>query len=680
MSVSALLLLAIPLAQNADWAHYHGSPANTKFSPLKQIHTGNAAGLREAWRYDSGGSFPGSEIQCNPLVIGGVLYATSPALRVFALDAATGRELWTFDPFAGSPARGKQRNRGLMYAKGRIYFAAQHWLHALDARTGKPLAAFGVQGRVDLRRGLGRDPERLTITSTTPGVIHGNLMILGSLTSEDLPSAPGDIRAFDLDTGALTWSFHTIPRPGEPGHETWPPDAYTYTGGANSWSGLTLDAKRGIVYVPTGSASFDFYGANRHGDNLYANCLLALDAKTGKRLWHFQFVRHDVWDRDLPSAPTLLTVRRNGQEIDAVAQITKSGHVWVFNRATGESLFPFEDSPVPASDVEGEKLAAKQRLPLAPPPFSRQMVTGDMVRLPADQARLAKVRSGPQFTPPSTAGTVIFPGFDGGGEWGGASWDPETRLFYVNSNEMAWILRLVPRPAGRAAMRPSELYARNCAGCHGKERQGTPPEFPSLQNLKTPETRVKQVISQGAGRMPRYDHLGEEAIQGLTRWLLSGEDPPVKANTKDVAPGLKYYHDGYNRFLDAEGYPAITPPWGMLTAYDLDQGEIRWKQPFGTYPKLADKNTGSENYGGAVVTAGGLLFIGATNFDKKFHVFDKRTGTLLWETEMPAGGNATPATYMVNGKQYVVIAAGGGKSGAPSSSVYVAYALPDSGR
>lgn len=674
--MARLLLFLVAFALwGADWPSYHGGPANTKFSPLKQIHRANVAQLKEAWRFDSGDEFPGSELQCNPVVVDGILYASTPRLRVVALDAATGQLRWSFDPADGKKTNRKHRNRGVVVAKGRVYFGYENWLYALDAQTGQPVAGFGVKGRIDLREGLGRDPSRLTYSNTTPGVVYRDLLIIGGLTGEDLPSAPGDIRAFDLATGQVRWSFRTIPAPGEFGHQTWPAGARAYAGGANSWAGLTLDEKRGLVFVPTGSAAFDFYGANRHGDNLFANCLLALDAATGRRVWHYQIVRHDVWDRDLPTAPTLVTIRRNGKEIDAVAQITKSGHVWVFERSSGKPLFPVEERAVPASDVDGEKLAAKQVLPLAPPPFSRQQI-------PAELAQARGVRSGPQFTPPSTQGTVIFPGFDGGGEWGGASWDPESRLFYVNANEMAWVLRLVPRPKGRAVSRASELYARHCAGCHRADRKGSPPEFPSLLALKSSPADVARIISGGAGRMPPYKQLGEEAVNGLAAFLLEGKDTLLRANDSPTE-GLKYYHDGYNKMLDVDGYPAIPPPWGTLAAYDLDKGVIRWQQPFGEYPELAAKgrrDTGSENYGGAVVTAGGLLFIAATNFDRKFRAFDKESGKLLWETLLPAPGNATPATYEVGGKQYVVIGAGGGKGdpkkGAVSGGSYVAFALP----
>jgi quinoprotein glucose dehydrogenase len=689
MWTRAFLLWTFAVASSAqDWPAYHGSYANTKYSRLRQIDTTNVQRLHLAWRYDTGDSGKDREMQCNPLIIRGVLYGTTPKLRVFALDAATGKQLWRFDPHDGKEPTSRFRNRGLNYWESgndrRLYFAAGPWLYALDAATGQPVASFGANGRVDLRNDLGRDASNDTITVTTPGVVFKDLLILGSMVSEGLPAAPGHIRAFDARTGKLRWIFHTIPQPGERGYETWPKDGYQYLGAANSWGGLTLDEKRGIVFAPTGSTSFDFYGANRHGDNLYANCLLALRADTGKRVWHFQFVRHDVWDRDLPTAPTLVTVKRNGRAIDAVAQITKSGHVWVFDRETGKSLFPYQEIDVPPSDVDGELLAKKQVLPLKPAPFARQEFTEDMVtqRTPEAHrdvlARLRQVRSGPQFTPPSFQGSVIFPGLDGGGEWGGASWDPETGLFYVNSNEMTWILQLVP--TGRSGPQSGRtLYASNCANCHRDDLKGSPPEFPSLIEIgaRRGEAQVREVIARGAGRMPGFAHLDEPFVEAILAYVLRGEDTEVAA--APAVPSridLKYRLAGYARFTDPDGYPPMNPPWGTLNAIDLNTGEYAWKIPFGEIPGLAP-NTGSENYGGSVVTAGGLLFIGATNNDRKFRAFDKRTGKVLWEYTMDAAGNATPAAYEVNGKQYLVIGAGGGKWGNPSGGSYYAFTLPD---
>ncbi len=678
--------------QNTDWAHYGGSTDNNRYSALKQIHRGNVSKLRVAWTYDTGDAFPGSEMQCHPLIVGGTMYATTPKLRIVAVNAVTGQEKWRFDPHDGREKIGHSRARGVTYwADGdrRIFVTARHHLYALNADTGRPIPSFGTDGRVDLREGLGRPARDVTITSTTPGAVYRDMIIMSVLVSEGLPSAPGHIRAFDMRTGKLRWIFHTLPQPGEPGYETWPPNAHQYSGGTNNWAGMTVDVKRGLVFAGTGSASFDFYGANRTGDNLYANSVLALDAATGKRIWHFQAVKHDVWDRDFPAPPNLVTLKRDGKPVDAVAQITKSGHVFVFERSTGKPLFPIEQVQVPTNGVDGEVLSPTQPLPTLPPPFARQKLTADMLtqRTPAAHEaalkRFRQVRSNGQFEPPSKEGTVIFPGFDGGGEWGGAAFDASTGLLYANANEMAWILRLVERntsapPSGKV------LYQQNCASCHREDLAGTPPEFPALTKTADRYTmnETQALIREGRGRMPGFANLSAAANRAITQYVLTGADLSVAPSTGQPNPiDQKYTHDGYNKFLDPDGYPAIAPPWGTLNAIDLNRGRIAWKIPFGEYPELAAaglKNTGTENYGGPVVTAGGLLFIGATNYDKKFRAFDKLTGKLLWETTLPNAGNATPSIYQVNGKQYIVIAAGGGKAGPKSSGGnYVAFALPD---
>jgi quinoprotein glucose dehydrogenase len=693
IALSIGALAADPDLPFRDWPAV-GNAGGLRYSPLRQINRENVQKLRKVWQFDSHDEYDGSEMQCNPLVVDGVLYATTPRLRVIALDAATGKLLWDFDLHRGEKVSGKQRNRGLSYwtdgkRDQRLYVGLDDYLYALDLRSGKPVDSFGTSGRIDLHDGLGDRAKGMTVRATSPGVVFKDLLIQGTLVAEDLPAAPGHIRAFDVRTGKLRWMFKTIPGPGELGYDTWPKDAYTRIGGANSWAGLTVDAERGIVFVPTGSAAFDFYGANRHGDNLFANCLLALNAATGERLWHFQFVHHDVWDRDLPTAPTLVRVQKDGKAIDAVAQITKSGFIWLFDRQSGKPLNRYEEVKVEASDVDGEELSAKQPLPLEPKPFSRQQLTADMLtnRTPEAHAwavaALAKLRSGPQFTPPSKQGTIVFPGFDGGGEWGGGTYDPETGMFYINANEMAWVLRLVPRTAATGTQTGRTLYARNCSGCHKPDMSGSPPEFPSLKDLgqRVSRERVVTVVNKGAGRMPGFAHLGGASVDAIVQLLMTGENKTVGGAEHEHKAGptpLKYGIDGYNRFLDPDGYPAIAPPWGTLNAINLNTGEYAWKQPFGELPALVEKgirNTGSENYGGSVVTAGGLLFIGATNYDRKFRAFDKSNGKLLWETMLPAAGNATPAVYQVKGKQFVVIGAGGGKSGAPSGGSYVAFAL-----
>jgi len=698
MTKLTLLFALLPLSlfpQNRSWSSYGGGLDNTHYSALTQINRQNVSQLQVAWTYDSGDAFPGSEMECNPIVVDGVLYATTPKLRVIALDAATGTLKWSFDPNHGRRVVNKARNRGVaLWADAatsakRIFFVSRQYLYALDAATGQPIPGFADEGRIDLRRDLGRDPAQQFITDTSPPIVYKDLLIVGSLVNETLPAAPGDVRAYDARSGKLRWSFHTIPHPGELGYDTWPPDAWQYIGGVNNWAGMSLDAARGIVFVPTGSASFDFYGSNRVGDNLFANCLLALNAETGQRIWHYQTVHHDLWDRDLPTPPALVTVQRDGRAVDAAAQLTKSGFVYLFDRATGKPLFPIETRKYPASEAPGEVTAASQPLPTKPAPFARQILTADMLTTRTPEAHQAvletfkKIRSNGQFIPPSTAGTIVFPGFDGGGEWGGPAFDPETGLLYVNSNEMPWILRLVPRETGPAKSGKA-LYLNECSSCHRPDLAGSPPEFPSLQRIsdKLEEGEVYNIVQQGAGRMPSFARLKGPELDAIIRYVVYGEDTSVAAQSSKPSPAKpfpmdqRFRIDGYNRFLDPDGYPAVKPPWGTLNAINLNTGEYSWKIPFGEYPALNQHDTGSENYGGAVVTAGGLLFIAATNFDKKMHAFDKATGKLLWEAELPAAGNATPAVYELNGKQYIVIACGGGKSNAPSGGSYVAFSLP----
>lgn len=697
---TALLFLPITFAQGqertapwgyTEWRAYHGGPENLHYSSLKQIDRTNVPKLTVAWTYDTGDVFQGSELQCNPVIANGLLYATSPKARLFALDAATGILRWSFDPHHGEKDSSVFRIRGTTYWESgndrRIFYAVRQYLYAINAMTGKPIKTFGQGGRVDLREGLGRDPATVSVSANTPGIIYNDLLIIGSLVSEDLPAAPGDIRAFDVRTGKIRWTFHTIPRQGEFGYDTWPKDAWTYIGGANNWAGMSLDVKRGLVFAPTGSAAFDFYGGNRVGDNLFANTLLALKAETGERIWHFQAVKHDVWDRDFPTAPSLVTVKRDGRLIDAVAQPTKSGHLYLFERDTGKPLFPIEYRRVPPSEIEGEVLAGTQPLPLYPPPFARQRFTRDMVTRRTPEAhrvmleKFDKTRNGDQFTPPSLEGTFVFPGLDGGAEWGGAAFDPETGLLYVNSNEMVFILTIVPRPLPKQISAARPAYSANCASCHGGDMKGAS-GFPSLVNVgrKFKKEEIAGIIREGRGRMPGFLHLGEEGIAALAHFLATGEDKEFVPPAGELPRyWTQYKFDGYPKFLDPEGYPGFEPPWGTLNAIHLDTGEYAWKIPFGEFPELAAqglKNTGTENYGGGVVTAGGLLFIGATNHDKKFHAYDKLTGELLWEATLPAAGNATPAIYEIKGRQFVVIAAGGGKSGAPSGGSYVAFALP----
>lgn len=685
-----------------DWPEYLGDKARSHYSPLNQIDARNVGRLEVAWTYHAGDARDDnlSQIQCNPLIIGGVLYGTTPQLKLIALDADTGHERWRYDPFAGSAKGGAVGvNRGVAYwAEGddhRILFSADHFLYAIDANTGRPVPGFGNEGHVDIKEGLGRDVSRLYVVSTTTGVIFKNLYFLPLRVGEGpAPAAPGHLRAYDVLTGKIVWTFHTIPYPGEAGSETWPPDAWTYVGGANCWAGMSLDERRGVVYVPTGSAAFDFWGGNRIGADLYANCLLALDANTGRRLWHFQFVHHDLWDRDLPAPPNLLTVKHNGRDIDAVAQITKSGHVFLFNRETGEPLFPIEERQLPASDLQGESAWPTQPLPVKPAPFARQLFSYDEITDISPEShraileRFERIRPHVPFAPPSTEGTIVFPGFDGGGEWGGAATDPDGVL-YVNENEMPWILTMVPTHSGanRASARGERVFAQICAACHGLERKGNAAQnVPSLVDISKKMNRedIVKLLQIGRGMMPSFGFLTDSQKRSVADFML-GNNPPEEAAGRsgevagdDVLGGVPYSFTGYNRWLDTNGYPAIKPPWGTLNAIDLNTGEYRWRARLGEDPALTARGippTGLENYGGPLAIGGGLVFIGASK-DEMFRAFDQRTGKILWQTKLPAGGYASPATYEFKGRQYIVIACGGGKMGTKSGDAYMAFALP----
>lgn len=686
----ATLLAATPFAASAqstpqtEWPVYGGQLSQDHYSPLKQINRTNVKNLQVAWTYDTGET-GGSE--SSPIIVGGVLYCYTPSQKVIALDAATGKLVWKFD--SGVP--GTQPARGLAYwsdgTDGRILAGVMNFLYALDAKTGRPIPSFGDNGRVDLREGLGRDAATVSIALTSPGIIYKSLIIVGGRESETLPAAPGDIRAYDVQTGKLRWSFHTIPHPGEFGYETWPKDAWQDSGAANNWAGMAVDAERGIVYAPTGSAAFDFYGGDRVGDDLFANTLLALNAETGERIWHFQAVRHDLWDRDFPSPPVLVSVMHKGAKVDAVAQTTKQGWVYLFDRETGAPVFPIEYKKYPESTVPGEVAVPMQPLPVTPAPYARQVLTEDMLtnRTPEAHAWALKefrtFRSAGQFVPMGVdKPTIVFPGYDGGAEWGGPAVDPETGIIYINANEMAWLGGLVENKPSAAS--GATLYQGQCSICHGDDRRGSPPAFPSLVDVGKTMTadQVRSTILHGKGRMPSFPSFTDEQLDALIRYLRTGVDDKTELASASESPSLmKYRFTGYRKFLDPDGYPAIAPPWGTLNAIDLNTGKYVWKIPFGEYPELVAKgvkNTGSENYGGPVVTAGGLLFIGATNFDKQMHAYDKATGKLLWQATLPFSGNATPATYEVNGRQFVVISAGGKDPRLPTGGVYVAFALP----
>jgi len=689
--VSATVASALAGASQ-DWPVYLGDKAASHYSSLGQITPKNVARLQVAWSWSAGDKRPdSSQIQCNPLEIDGVVYCTSAAMKLVALDAKTGRELWRYIPAEASGV-----NRGLTYwadgADKRILFGNDHWLQAVDAKTGKLIDSFADHGRIDLSRDLGHDVTGLSIQMNTPGVIFKNLIIVSSRCGEGPgPAAPGHVRAYDCRTGKLVWIFHAIPYPGEPGYDTWPATNWTWEGGVNAWAGMTVDEEHRLVFCPIGSATFDFWGGTRPGNDIYADCLVVLNAETGKLVWYYQFTHHDLWDRDPPAPPTLLTVRRNGVSIPAVAQVTKSGHVWVFNRLTGEHLFPVEEIQVPSSDLAGEVASPTQPLPLKPAPFTRQRFTVDDITDRTPEAhkavleRFYHVRPHVPFGPPSREGTIIFPGFDGGAEWGGAAADPNGVL-YVNENEMPWILAMIQ--VGGATSLGQQVYQQNCTGCHGADRTGNARGgIPSLVDVKDRLTseQIFEVITKGRAVMPAWGFLTEDQRHALVAYLTGAKTPQEvdqktgdwKTYIPDQPPAAvpnfvppPYTHTGYNRWLDPDGYPAIKPPWGTLNAIDLNTGEYLWRVPLGVYPELVAKGkppTGTENYGGPLVTGGGLLFIGATR-DEMFRAFDARTGKELWSTKLPAAGYASPATYEVDGRQYVVTSAGG---------VLFSWALPE---
>ena len=592
---------------HTTWNDYGGAEDSAQYSALQQINRSNVNRLEVAWTYPTG---DGRKYLFNPIVADGLMYVLAKNNSIVALDASTGKEVWVYAP---DPAAGIITNRGINYweskdrADRRLLFAANHFLQAIDARTGKRIPSFGEAGRVDLKEGLGRDPKSFTLAqSTTPGRVFEDLLILGSATNEGYRSAPGDIRAFDVRTGKLVWTFHTIPHPGEFGYDTWPKDAWKTVGGVNVWSEFSVDQKRGIVFAPTASPKYNFYGADRKGANLFGDCLLALDARTGKRLWHFQMVHHDIWDYDNPTAPKLLTVRHDGKTVDAVAQVSKQGFVWVFNRVTGEPLWPIEERPVPRSDMPGEEAWPTQPFPLKPPPFARQKFTVEdlnpYIESPEERARfrdeILSARNEGLFTPPGLRDTIEMPGNNGGANWGGTAVDPANGLLFVVSKDLPAILKLVP------------------------DRSAPP-------------------------------------------------DAAVR------------YTSGFGLVTASNGLSPIGPPWSSLTAYDLNEGTIKWKIPLGDVPELARKgvkDTGSHYPKvGPVVTAGGLIFTGTR--DRKVRAIDVETGKTLWEKEVDAALEGMPAVYEIGGREYIVFCASAQAGLTPATQArvtgaYVAFRLP----
>jgi len=685
-----------------NWAYYLGDLSSSHYVEAAEITRENVSSLQVAWTYEGGQSDPDnrSQIQCNPLVVDGVLYGSTASLRFVALNAATGELIWSYNPFPEEFENfGMGVNRGLIYWESsgmeerRLYFSAGPDLHCINADNGQPVTGFGDNGKLSLKTGLDRDVEGRFVLSNTPGVIFEDKIIIGTRVDETSGAAPGHIRAFNIHTGEREWIFHTIPYPGKFGYETWPENAWQEIGGANAWTGMTVDADRGYVFVPTGSASYDFYGADRHGQNLFANCVLALNARTGERVWHFQTIHHDIWDRDLPAPPNLATITVDGEDKDVVIQITKMGFVYVLDRDTGEPVFPVEEEPAPPSDMPGEMAWESQPVPVVMPAFIRQEYTREQVTDISGEAQeyvldvLSRTRYGHRFLPPSEQGGIVFPGFDGGGEWGGAAFNPQTRTLFVNANEVPWIMTMVEvkEDATTNVGRGAGLYTQFCAGCHGVDRQGGDfmGNVPSLMGLKEryDQQEFTSTIQNGRNAMPAFAWLADHQVEDLAAYLLDLEE---KKNSTASAQGhdndslKKYTTTGYIRFKDHEGFPAIKPPWGTLSAIDIEKAEIRWQIPLGEHEELTKRGfpvTGTENYGGPAITSNGLLFIAASQ-DEKFRVFDQEDGKLLFESQLPAAGYATPSIYTVKGKQYVVIACGGGKLGTKSGDSYVAFTLP----
>jgi quinoprotein glucose dehydrogenase len=682
LTLAALTRAIAADPSNVDWPVYLGGKERNLYSPLKQINRSNVAALEVAWTYDTGEK---AEYQANNLIVDGVLFTPTQTRKVVALDAATGDVRWIWDPATERSGAGRARQRGLTYwqnhsgGEKRLFTAVQGHLFALDPKTGEVIRSFGEDGAINLGSGL-----------NTPGVVYKDLLIVGGVGGQ------GSVRAFDVRTGERRWIFHLIPRPGEVGHDTWPEDSYKTATGLMPWCGQSLDEQRGIVYVATKTAEPDFYGGRRHGQNLFANCVLALNAATGERIWHFQIVHHDLLDKDLPSPPVLLTVTHKGRKIDAVAQGTKHGLLFVFNRVTGEPLWPVEERPVQQSTLRGEQAWPTQPFPTKPAPLMRQKYTeadASNISPETHQLTLDRIKASPNFGPfpaPSLDETVMFPGYDGGMEWGGGAADPDG-IYYVNINEMPWLLQMVEtRHADGTPLNPGERdYLIYCGACHGLDRKGNAAmQFPPLTGIAQRKTRaeIELITRQGGGRMPGYSTMPEAKRAAILNYVLnegtlSASRPEPGAASpkaqKEAAPP-DYAFGGFRRWLDKEGYPAIKPPWGTLNAVDLNTGVIKWKVVLGEYPELTARGippTGTENYGGPVVTAGGLIFIGATA-DETFRGFDKDNGQILWQAKLPFGGNATPSTYMVDGRQFVVISAGGGKSGRPRGGSLVAFALP----
>ena len=679
----------------AHWRSYLGGPGRNHYTTLDQINPKNLNRLKVLWTYTTEDI---GQMQMNPIIIDKLLYGISADMRVFALDAGTGNEVWTFQDTATAT---HSASRGVSYwSKGsdkRVFFVSGPYLFALDALSGEAIASFGDRGKVDLHLGLPVSAKNKFITSTTPGTIYKDMIIMPTRVAEDESAAPGDIVAYNTITGKVEWTFHSIPYPGELGYESWA-DSLTYKnsqiGGANNWAGTALDNKTGTLFVPTGSAAPDFYGAQRQGENLFSNCLLAIDANSGKLKWHFQFVHHDLWDRDPPATPNLITIKQNGIQIDAVAQITKQGYIFLFNRNTGAPLFEINEVDVPSSQLDGEQAWQTQPVPVKPKPFARQVqdLTEKDISPYAENKEdlLQRYRQTDRrfFAPPSEKPALLLPGYDGGAEWGGAAADPDKGILYINSNEMPWILQMKESSQLDAEYKTTgaQVYQRNCIVCHQPDRQGMAASgIPSLIDVKLRKGRkeILEILSRGKGMMPAFPQVSLAEKSAVLDYLFATEDKTEIVLRDDEnlerAYRPKYSHMGYFKFLDSKGLPGISPPWGTLHAVNMNTGDYLWSVPLGETESLKEMGypiTGTENYGGPLVSQNGLLFIAATK-DGYFRTFDKYSGKILWEYKLPAPGFATPATYSLNGQQYLVIACGGEKLGTEKGNKIMAFGVEE---